>query len=573
MGEFRTKQGVLGANPSAIELELLEKAEAGELLDLGELPAVGDTSRTIRAGIIRYLLMGGCEDLRCHEKGVQVRGALIPDKLDIEGCDSDRSLTLFRCRFERPLVLMNAQLRGVFLDGAHCPGIFASGLNLRESMHLCGGFRSTGEVQLLRAAIGGNLVCNDGTFQNGGGYALSADGAAIDGDVFMQRRFHAFGEVRLLGAQIGGDLACDQARFQRGNGHALSADGLKVSGSVYLRNQFRSNGVVQFSGAEIGGALSIESASLQNMGGYALYIGNAKIVGPLVWRGGNNASGKVLLAGAICAELNDEFTDWPEAAGSLSLNQFTYGSIGGHGAVDAETRLKWLALNDVSRGFRPQPYQHLAKVLREMGHAEDARKVMVEKEKLQRADRLVRLEKRLGALQPTDRMPDDQYVAQTTHVNRHQLKFDLWWLPKWDRLFRRLVGYGYYPFNSFWFGLGLFLFAAALFSMTWHSGAFAPNSPVILISEEWASVLSEDNPAKAWEVGPGRDYETYNSFAYAFDAVIPLIDLGQESAWSPSTSRGPFGWFAWWAKWILKIAGWIITALGAAALTGIIRRD
>ncbi len=103
--------------------------------------------------------------------------------------------------------------------------------------------------------------------------------------------------------------------------------------------------------------------------------------------------------------------------------------------------------------------------------------------------------------------------------------------------------------------------------------AFAPNSPVVLISEEWETVATLPNPAAEWEAGPGRDYETYNSLAYAFDTVIPLIDLGQESAWSPSTSRGPFGWIAWWAKWILKVAGWIITALGAAALTGIIRRD
>ncbi len=527
MGEFRTVEQIKAlADLRPQEKELLEKAEAGEGLTLGDgkLPSAGDYSRSIRAGIIRYLLLGGCEGLRCHEKGVQIMGAWVPDLLDLQGCDSNNMLYIKKSRFSAPLKLQGAKLRAVFLNGSHCPKINADRLHLKENLHLKDGFLATGEVRLLGAKIGGNLDCEKGIFSNQGSFALSADRVVVGGNVFLRGKFNATGAVRILGAVIGGNLECDDGTFN-------------------------------------------------NVGGYALNASNAKISGSLIWRSGARAVGRVELSGASCASLIDDWDDWPQVHDSLSLNGFTYGSIDGNGAVDAETRLKWLALDDVSRGFRPQPYQHLAKVLREMGHAEDARKVMVEKERLQRTNRLARLKKRLEDLQPTDRMPDDQYAFQTIRVNRHQLKFDLWWLPKWDRLFRRLVGYGYYPFNSFWFGLGLFLFAAALFSLTWNTGAFAPNSPVILISDEWASVLSEDNPAKAWEDGPGRDYETYHSLAYAFDTVIPLIDLGQESAWSPSTSRGPFGWFAWWMKWLLKVAGWIITALGAAALTGIIRRD
>lgn len=531
MGEFRTVEQIR-ALPDLLpqEEELLVKAEAGEELALGDgdqkgkLPNDGDESRKIRAGIIRYLLLGGCKQLRCHEKGVQITGAWVPDRLDLTGCDSDNALKVENSRFSAPPKLLGARLSGVFLNGSHCPGINADRLLLRESMHLQDGFAATGEVRLVGAEIGGNLECDKGTFSNAGGKALYADGVKVGGDVFLRNEFEATGAVQLLGAKIGGNLECNKGAFRNSGGNALDAS-------------------------------------------------DAHITGALFWRDGANAVGRVELSGASCANLNDDWGDWPEAAGSLSLNGFTYGSIDGHGAVDAETRLKWLARNYVPNGFRPQPYQHLAKVLREMGHAEDARKVMVEKERLQRADRLGRLKKRLASIELMARAPEDQYAAQMTRVDRYRLKFDLWWSPQWNFLFRRLVGYGYYPFNSFWFGLGLFLFAAALFSATWHSGAFAPNSPVVLISEEWEAVVTLPNPAVEWEAGPGRDYETYNSLAYAFDTVIPLIDLGQETAWAPSTSRGPVGWIAWWAKWIFKGAGWIITALGAAALTGIIRRD
>ncbi|WP_299554191.1 hypothetical protein [uncultured Tateyamaria sp.] len=74
-------------------------------------------------------------------------------------------------------------------------------------------------------------------------------------------------------------------------------------------------------------------------------------------------------------------------------------------------------------------------------------------------------------------------------------------------------------------------------------------------------------------VAPGRDWETFNRYAYGFDVVIPIIDFGQTDAWAPSTNRGLWGWHLWWGRWVLSVMGWIVTALGAAAITGIIRRE
>ena len=55
--------------------------------------------------------------------------------------------------------------------------------------------------------------------------------------------------------------------------------------------------------------------------------------------------------------------------------------------------------------------------------------------------------------------------------------------------------------------------------------------------------------------------------------MIPIINLGQTDTWGPSTERGDWGRRLWRYGFFLQIAGWIVTALGAAAITGIIRRD
>ena len=104
-----------------------------------------------------------------------------------------------------------------------------------------------------------------------------------------------------------------------------------------------------------------------------------------------------------------------------------------------------------------------------------------------------------------------------------------------------------------------------------------PNAAPILVSADWQAVVKShpENPARFWaQPGQaGQDWETFNAFAYAADLVIPIVDLGQESAWAPSTSRSPLGQTGWWLRWFAKIIGWIITALGAGAVTGLIRRD
>lgn len=370
----------------------------------------------------------------------------------------------------------------------------------------------------------------------------------------MHGGFTAEGEVRLSGAEVGGVLNCEGGHFTNAKGFALNAQGAKVSGSVFLRDGFTIEGEFILMSAEIGGQLNCEGGHFANADGYAL---NAQklLVGDMLWRNVKAVSGTVDLSGAQIGDLVDDTESW-DMADDLHLNGFTYEHI--HGPVDAKMRLDWVAKGAVIEGeFMPQPYEQLAKVLRGMGHVATAREVLYEKEKCLSRARLSR-------------------VRSQSHDWLRGLKIAALWI--WDRALRWGVGYGFYPLRSVGLLLGLLIVATGLFHMAYTKGDFAPNAAVILVSKDWQA-LAEDgsvtNPAEKWtsKTGKGRDYETFSAIAYAADVVIPIIPFGQEEAWAPSTSRGPWGYHAWYARWVLKMLGWIVTAFGAAAITGIIRKD
>ena len=159
----------------------------------------------------------------------------------------------------------------------------------------------------------------------------------------------------------------------------------------------------------------------------------------------------------------------------------------------------------------------------------------------------------------------------------------------WDLILRGLAGYGYAPGRSVIALAALILAAWFLADQTWTEGSFAPNSDYVILSPGWTDLTDQDcigpmttgtlpchpNPADIWSAknAIGMDWESFSARAYAADLVIPVLDLGQTSAWAPSSSRGDWGYALWWARWVLAALGWLVTALGAAAVTGIIQKD
>ncbi|WP_293577233.1 hypothetical protein [Phaeobacter sp.] len=366
---------------------------------------------------------------------------------------------------------------------------------------------------------------------------------------------------------IKGSLNLARSRFTTTDQPALNLQRGKVGESVKLNRVVCAN-TAKLNGLKVGFQLNCRKASFCGTVNPALNLQNARIMGGLVFRDLRKVEGRVVLAGAYARALADDTTSWPEI---VVLNGFTYDRIS-KGSKDAQTRLEWLSGGDSWNGeFLPQPYRQLAKVLDDMGHEADAREVLYVLEKKLGAERRKALCQEIETLRDTSPVLGRRIVKYLLLGADHAI----------DWLQRVTVGYGRKPFRSIGVLAGLILTFWMLTLAAWHTGGFAPNSSIVLTSPDWATYDTRSirptprNPADHWSETtiPGRDWESFSAIAYAADVVIPIIDFGQTDAWAPSTTRGPAGVILWWARWIFTLFGWIVTALGAAALTGIIRRE
>jgi hypothetical protein len=425
-------------------------------------------------------------------------------------------------------------------------------------------------VCLSGAGIGGQLSCVGARFGNVGGNALNTQGARVTNGVFLSG-VSAEGEVRLSGAGIGGQLACDGARFGNAGGMALNAQGARVTEGVFLRGVV-AEGEVSLSGAGICGQLNCVGTRFGNAGGKALNAQNMDL-GQLYWRRVAAVSGTVDLNGAKVADLVDDAASW-EKVERLYLHGLRYESI--LGPMAARMRLGWVKRGSFYEGeFWPQPYEQLASVFRAMGHTSDARLVLLEKEIRLAADwtrRAVEEQADLRKRRDATPMPADHHEVQNRLA---RLWLDLRILPVWHWFLRYLVGYGHAPQRVLYWTAGTITVMGLFYLCVWNFGGMVPNSDIILTSPHWAEAMAANPglPGVAWEASEvGQHYQTFAAATYAADVFIPLVDLGQEAAWTATTATR-LGGLAWVATWFLKLFGWIVTAVGAAAITGIIRRE
>ncbi len=531
--------------PTPAEWELLIKARAGLLCELPQTDrakppkSMSDPAVHVRADVLRYLISGGCAQNRVADWGVRLHGAYISGQLDISHGHARGLTKLKSCTFEHPFLAQQCRFDALNLEASH-------------------------------------LV------------SLKANGAEFAGDVVLEKT-KSNGCLDFKGAVIQGELTCAEARIVSATRSALMAESVRIEGDVDLK-KLRAIGEVNFAGGRIGGQLSCEGIHFEKTERFAFYGHRMRVEGSFVWRP-EDCRGMVDLSSAYVGDLVDDLESWQEEAEAY-LNGFEYeGFAGAKTLTVAQSRERWLDKGATWRGtFFPQPYTQLAKVLRSVGHDSDARKILAKREQLLHRDFRNRL-----------RNPQDGVKRNYVEWIGRDILGAMYWLCD-IFLLRMVIGYGHHPFRSLIVLVVLIVFATAPAHRAWKEGSFAPNSGPILVSDDWqALVESEENPAAVWagdlppatwdpvdpacaadaacrarswrEAAPGRDWETFNRYAYAVDVVIPIIDIGQTQAWAPSTTRGPWGYRLWWLKGVLTLLGWIVTALGAAAITGIIRRD
>lgn len=366
--------------------------------------------------------------------------------------------------------------------------------------------------------------------------AVTADVATIDGDLELQ--FGRYATVSIFRAKISGSLDLSGARVTRGDEDSISAQEAQISDDAEFAQGFATDGIVDFRLARIGQSLSFKDANFFGAAPNGLDADRAQISGPLYWDAIRHTPQTILdLADTAAQELYDDRGSWP-TAGNLDVDGFVYNAIIGGPATAAE-RLEWLALQPA--GYRPRPYRQLAKVLRDEGRDDGAVEVMIAQRVAQR---------RFGNLSAPERA--------------------------WNLMLEATIGYGYKPLRALWWIGGFVVLGALLFGAGYRMRVITPTEPDAYQAFE----QSGDTP---------RHYPPFNALVYSLENFLPVVDLYQGMFWRPnprhlarsraahssdSDGSGTAAATALrWYLWLHILAGWILTPLLFAGLSGLIRPD
>jgi hypothetical protein len=529
----------------------------------GGRPDIADPDRVIRASLLRFLLLGGDDTLRPHEKGIRITGGWITEALDLEGCRIPRDIALKDCHFEAAPILRAAIIDSLFLDGSHVPGLYAGRLDARGDVTLRGAHVS-GWIELEGARIGGWFEADGATLLAPETMAIRAGGLSAHG--VHLRGTNIEGGIDLEGGTLRAALEAQGMRLTHAGAIALEADSLETGSNVILRRA-SVVGKIDFTGAHIRGDLDAAGADFSNPDQVALALGRAIIEGGFIIRDSASVDGVLDMTGVRVGTLHDDQAAWPKP-GDLLLNRCLYSGFI-DGPVDAGRRLDWLSRQNPARwgeDFWPQPYEQLAAVFRDMGHGEDARRVLVRKERLQRRARRARMSN------PIFRVL----------------------LAAKDGLLGITVGYGRQPLLAFfWLGV-VWLVGALVFARADAVGAMKPNSAVVLRSLEWTSCSLPAGKTVELQGGgqivqgratPGQSqlayfrsqfeaqgYPAFNPIMYSLDTLFPVVDIGQRDFWRPDPSKN-WGGVTIGVFYLESILGWALSLLAIAGFSGLVKSN
>lgn len=625
---------------TAAEKYFLDRCGKGEWAKFGDhsRPKEPRTSVKIRAELVRFAMRKGNEDHRIHWRGPRLKGAWITGQIGLNLCKTEFALRATNCHFEEKLHLFDAEIFGVEIDGSWCPGIMAYRLRTAGPVMLENGFQSTGEIDLDYARIDGRLGLQGAVLTpRSKEWALTAEGARIRDEVSFSNlkvpeevgssytlvEFAAHGPIRLRSMRIGGRFRLSggtfKAAFFKGKMRpALDADGLNVRGDVRLNGgaQFDGNiclrsasvdGQVEISDIEVNGSFDLNSATVKQK----LVLNPAKGAKPKKDGTQNKKIDLLDLRLATVGVLNDVEGCW-ETIKSFDITGFTYGDIDSD--IRWGTRMKTMIARNKERRLlipeaqahnygmdevhevSPQPFTHLARHLDAEGDRLQASWTRFDREKRVRHAHFAAARVRIN---------EARYFESSFKTRERAMAW--WYLIKTelrrilDFGFGMFFGYGHKPGRAIASIVGIWLFSVALYGGAYDRGQMAPNSDVILVSNEWQTAVTHQlacplrdydkprpkvlncvQPLKIWTgiqksnvlagSNASKDYENFNRYLYALDLFVPLDSLGQELAWVPARDRGEWGWWAYSLRWLIQMAGWIFTAVGAATITGLLAR-
>ncbi|MGH8869345.1 MAG: hypothetical protein ACRDYU_15300 [Actinomycetes bacterium] len=550
-----------------------------------------DGAEAIRGEFLADLVTGRVSAAPRVRKGVRLRGAVIEGQIDLEGWQdptgSPPSLVLRGCLLHEAPLLDQSHLAWLEISSCALPGLTATQVRVDHNLVLA---RSvvTGPVTLALARLGGQLDCTGivvGPAEDAGGFRIAVEAfeARVGADLLLADA-DCTGSVELGGAEVAGNLSLARCHVRgRRDGVAVSAArvrvhhhvvamgcrtegqldlfGAHVSGSVLLDDavpvategdprtaldldhssiggELRMCGIapegrVSCRGATVTGWLSTDGARLvrPDQRGYVFDGEGLHVGGRLRWCGhAAPPEGVVDLRYADVHRLEDDLPgpsrrggprleparhSWP-GPGLLLLDGMEYRDLLTPGHPRA--RRAWLALQ---AGYSAQPYEQLARMYRESGKSRAARDIGIAREECRR--------------------------TRDTTLRRHER----WW----SLLLRITTGHGYKPWRILYFLAALLVAAAGILALAQDRDMLVP--------------ARDADPAVTAQACTGA-YPCFSQVGYAFETVVPLINLHQVESWSVDASA-PHGTALRITLWGLTVLGWVFVSLAVAGITSAMR--
>ncbi|MFH9672361.1 oxidoreductase [Streptomyces sp. NPDC017405] len=406
-----------------VERELWDSFARGAAV---EVPAgTPATESAVRADVIAALLLGtGPGTAPGDRPALRLSGARITGRLDLSFAEITVPVVLADCRFDEVPLLQGARMRELALPGSRLPGLAADTARIDGRLVLAG-CRLTGALVLNRAQIVGDLDLREAVVTARKAEAISAVHVAVSGDALCSH-LAVQGGFRISGGVIDGEFDLEGASLSNPGGHALDAYHVQITEDFTFHPGFRAEGRIILSGATVSAAIGFCGALLDNAGDVALeavdvsvtrnvdlgqgltVVGGVQLDGSrigtqlsfrdatLTRPGGTALSlrlvqaretdlrtrrpvdGTVDARNARLGTLYDTPDTWPAR---LRLTEATYDALA-HPLTAAE-RLDWLGRG--TDGYLPQPYEQLAAAYRRLGHEDEARTVLLAKQRHRRA--------------------------------------------------------------------------------------------------------------------------------------------------------------------------------------------
>ena len=515
-------------------------------------------NRDIRADLIRWLMTDDAAGARIDPARIHVLGARIIGSLQLSRLRIPFGIKCVRCAIADRIELASSEIPYLNLNGSYVGEVFAPDLSVHGELSFAsdeawsdlnnGTFDASGLVDLYGAKVDGALDFAGGHFHYSDKapqifsklrMAVFAAAAQVRLDVNACCGFESDGDFEMPEASIGADFNCMDARFINPNNSALNLVATNVGGAINMaphpydpRGRFESDGMVNLWGATAT-YLAVAQATFGGRAdeAHGLNANGISVHKAFVWQDVTLANGAILdLSGANVGAIVDDERSWPQP-GKLSIDNLTYDSFGfapipASSPRDARSRLRWLGLQD---GYHPQTYRRLAKVLRENGDDAGAIEVLVAQE-------------------------DARYRNSN-------------WLGRaWARFLRITVGYGHKPLRTVMWSLAVIVLGWLMVTLGARAGVMRATWP--------------DTPPASEAVA----YEKLHPLLFSLDVFLPFVNLHQERYWWPdANAHGDCvvlnrrlklsGAVLRYYLWMQVIAGWLLSAIFVAGVTGLMRND